>query len=168
MPDELKVIDNQFHVKEFYELKGQVTAFRELFEFQLGALREIIEANFKAIALSTDKALAANDRRLEGMNEFRQSLKDQAATFITRKDFDAQHERVKEDIQKLEISRAEMDAKADQKGVDTKFLAQQKSTNRLFIVAVVAIAISLLAMAVDYFKVPKIVYVPQPKIEQTK
>lgn len=34
-------------------------------------------------------ALAANDRRLDGMNEFRDTLKDQAATFIPRSEYDA-------------------------------------------------------------------------------
>jgi hypothetical protein len=33
---------------------------------------------------ATQVALAANEKRLDGMNEFRQSLRDQNATFVTR------------------------------------------------------------------------------------
>jgi hypothetical protein len=38
-------------------------------------------------------ALVASDKRLDGMNEFRDSLKDQAGTFVTRKELEAiEHE----------------------------------------------------------------------------
>ena len=152
MEENANITDNQFHIKEFYILTGEVKAIKELFTFQLGSLRELIEANFKAIEVATNKALNANDKRLDVMNEFRQALKDQTGTFITRKDFDTQHERVREDIQRLEISRAEMDAKADQSKVDTRFQGNQKTMNRLMLFNIISIGIALLAIAVSFYR----------------
>lgn len=144
--------NNQFHIKEFYELQGEVKTLREMFESQFRSLKEVIELNFNAINKATDKALTANDKRLEGMNEFRDTLKDQAASFITRKDFDAQHEAVKENIQRLEISRAEMDSKANQKTMDIKFVEAKSSQNKILAIAVIAVLVSIvMPLIINYF-----------------
>lgn len=39
-----------------------------------------------------DRATAAMDRRLEGMNEFRATLKDQAGTFVSRDSYEERHD----------------------------------------------------------------------------
>jgi hypothetical protein len=165
-------INNQFHIKEFYVLQGEVKTLREMFESQFKSLKELIELNFKTINMATEKALMANDKRLDAMNEIKGAMKDQAAHFPTREeldprlstiedilgkvvlrsDFDNQHERVREDIRKLEISKAEMNAKADQKGVDNKFEGAQKQSNRLTIFTIISIAIAILAVITNYFK----------------
>ena len=143
---------NEFHIKEFYQLQGEVKGIKDNFDLQFKSLRELINANFAAIARSTDKALEANDKRLEGMNEFRDTLKDQTSTFITKRDFENQHDRVKEDIKRLEISKAEMNAKADQKATDDKFASIQITTNRVVIFTIISIAIAIIGLLIDYFK----------------
>jgi hypothetical protein len=52
------------------------------------------------------------ERRLEGMNEFRDQLRDQAARFVTREEAAIIHERFVEDIRSLRESRAELQGKA--------------------------------------------------------
>lgn len=46
--------------------------------------RQLAEAQFKNISDNITKATVSMDKRLDGMNEFRDTLKDQAGTFITR------------------------------------------------------------------------------------
>lgn len=55
----------------------------------VGALLLLQRERDKAVTT----ALEANERRLDGMNEFRASLKDQGATFITRKEAEARNAR---------------------------------------------------------------------------
>ena len=51
-------------------------------------LREYVDQRFDSADRSLDKATAAMDKRLDAMNEFRQSLRDQNATFVTRELYD--------------------------------------------------------------------------------
>lgn len=43
-----------------------------------------MDAELQAVREAVNKANAANEKRFEGVNEFREQLKDQAGTFITR------------------------------------------------------------------------------------
>lgn len=83
--------------------------------------------------ISIDKALTLAreqlETRLEGMNEFRQSLKDQATQFVTK----AEHRFILDDIRELRESRAELRGKASQASVYIAWL-----------LAVVSIFINLL------------------------
>ena len=67
--------------------------------------------------VSIDKALGLAhcqmEKRLDGMNEFRQALKDQASEFITKNEY----KRTVEDIRELRESRAELKGKASQLSV---------------------------------------------------
>ena len=53
-----------------------------------------IQAALVSAEKAVGKAEAASERRFEGVNEFRQTLSDQAATFPTRGEVNAQIERV--------------------------------------------------------------------------
>jgi hypothetical protein len=95
------------------------------------SLREYIEAKFisndKALALALDnlniklagmdRAVSmdkvALDKRLEGMNEFRNALKDQQVEFIRR----PEHAMIVADVRSLRDSRATLEGKADQGAV---------------------------------------------------
>ena len=55
---------------------------------ELITLREFLEARLEHIEEKTRLATAALDKRLEGMNEFRDTLKDQASRFVTRTDLE--------------------------------------------------------------------------------
>jgi hypothetical protein len=48
------------------------------------ALKEYFEARLTAIAEATKVAQQSMDKRLDGMNEFRKALTDQAANMVTR------------------------------------------------------------------------------------
>lgn len=53
------------------------------------SLREYIEARLDAIEKATNLAKEQMNYRLEGMNEFREQLNRQAATFVTNKELNA-------------------------------------------------------------------------------
>lgn len=96
-------------------------------EWTLASLRIYLEALIAAVAaqLSEHKvaadravssALMAMEKRLDGMNAFRQALADQTATFITRTEADAEHRRLQTALDELWVAvrlsmpRAEVEA----------------------------------------------------------
>lgn len=62
-------------IKEYVDMQAQLN--REL-------MLKLIEVNNDNINDNVIRANTAMDKRLDGMNEFRDTLKDQSATFITR------------------------------------------------------------------------------------
>ena len=98
---------------------------------------EEITTRIDALEKSLASYSASMDKRLESMNEFRASLKDQASTFITR----TEHEFVLGQINDLKLSRAEMAGKASQKAV-----------NVAFIISVMGIFLSIIAIIIKLFQ----------------
>ena len=54
-------------------------------------LRDYLEAKLHATERALDLSRAELERRLESMNEFREQLRCQAATFLTRQEFEAKY-----------------------------------------------------------------------------
>lgn len=50
------------------------------------SLRDYIDTRFNSVQCAVDKAEKSMSERLHGMNEFRDTLKDQAAKFVTREE----------------------------------------------------------------------------------
>jgi hypothetical protein len=92
----------------------------EIFESKLNEIRTLIDANDKAydqrfvssreatqLALSSaeravTKAEVANEKRLDSVNEFRQTLSDQQKNLITRKEVDLMNKNIIDKISKVE------------------------------------------------------------------
>jgi len=74
------------------------------------SLREYVEVRLdemgKAITIARDQM----EKRLDSMNEFRQSLRDQNTLFVTKE----MHEKVEEDIRELRTFKDEQSGKASQ------------------------------------------------------
>ena len=79
---------------------------------KIKAIYAYIDLKTLAIDKSTSLAKESMERRLEGMNEFRDALKDQTARFITKEDFEKQHQRAIDDIKILRESKANLEGKA--------------------------------------------------------
>ncbi len=79
---------------------------REVVDFKLAALDRLIHARAAAIERATLLAAATLDKRLEGMNEFRDALKDQTALFVTKVDVASRFGALEQRLQSLEMSRA--------------------------------------------------------------
>jgi hypothetical protein len=99
------------------------------FDAKLAALERLMCVKIVALEKSTQDRLAELDRattlaaltlreRLEGMNEFRAQLKDQAATFISRTELKAFEQIVEADLRSLRQARDEAKGKASQQAVN--------------------------------------------------
>lgn len=118
--------DNSFDYKEGVTLKEFLTN-------KIKALEDKMEMTFKLNQTAIDKAEVLMNDRLAGMNEFREALKDQANTFITRIECKNGSSRRDEDIRNLQLSKAILEGKASQVSVN------------------VALAISLIGLLVGLF-----------------
>lgn len=81
------------------------------------SLRDYFDSKITSLDKATSVASSNMERRLEGMNEFRAQLKDQAALFFTRAEHQAYLEKVDADIRVLRESKATLEVKASQKAV---------------------------------------------------
>ncbi len=71
---------------------------------QDAAVKSALDTSEKAIF----KAESATERRFEGVNEFRQTLADQAATLMPRAEYNAQHKALEEKVAGLETRIGEL------------------------------------------------------------
>lgn len=69
-------------MKDYIDMQAELN--RQLAICRSEANRTIADVQFQNISDNVNKANTANEKRFEGVNEFRQQLKDQANTFITR------------------------------------------------------------------------------------
>jgi len=81
-------------------------------------LKEYFDEKFKLLDRANEVAFRAMERRLEGMNEFRDTLRDQATRFITRDEFTIIKDRLDSDIRVLRDFKSELTGKASQASVN--------------------------------------------------
>jgi hypothetical protein len=68
-----------------------VNTLRELMEQRFTDSDKAIQAALQAAKEAVGKAEIASEKRFDSVNEFRQSLSDQTATFIPRTEYDVQY-----------------------------------------------------------------------------
>ncbi len=81
-----------------------------------------IEDRFLWLEKITTTTADGLERRLEGMNEFRDTLRDQASRFCTRDEMNTLHKLVEADLRTLRESAAELKGKASQNGLNVALL----------------------------------------------
>jgi hypothetical protein len=104
------------------------------------SLVKYFDMRIENIEQNTKIALASADKRLDGMNEFRDTLKDQANTFATRKEVDLQVSKMEEDIKMLTASKNILEGKASQSSVIIAYIISAIS----IIIAVASLVLNLL------------------------
>jgi hypothetical protein len=88
-------------------------SLREHLEDKINDLDKRVDLINRMNQIAVDKAVSVIDDRLTIMNEFRNAMKDQQSTFVTKAQFDIACERLKS----LEITGAKIEGKASQKEV---------------------------------------------------
>jgi len=78
------------------------------------SLREYLESRIAAVEKAIEVANQAMQKRLEGMNEFRSALKDQAGLHVTRAEMDIKLNVLCEQLRDLQNYKATMEGKASQ------------------------------------------------------
>jgi hypothetical protein len=105
------------------------------------SLKEYVDLKIGAIDKATSVAYASMEKRLEGMNEFRNQLKDQNITFITKAEYSAHMNKIEEDIRILRESKAQLEGKASQSDV-----------NSLRLISYISLAIGLSGLLITLIK----------------
>jgi hypothetical protein len=92
-------------------------SLREYFDNRFNELRQYMDIKFDSIEKSTCLAQDNLNTRLETMNEFRNSMKDQASHYITRTEHESLIMKYDADIRVLRESQAEARGKASMNSV---------------------------------------------------
>ena len=110
---------------------------RDFLEQRINDSEAKFELNLKLNNVAQEKADQKMESRLQGMNEFREQLKTQASTFMSRDFYDARHSELQKQVDDLRLNRANLEGKASQQSVMIAFL-----------IAIAGIAISVISLFV--------------------
>jgi len=110
-----------------------MVSFYKYFQREISNLKELLISKIDGIIKSIDVALVELKERLKGMNEFRDTLKDQASMFVTREEMSSRIAGLEKQVDELRISKAQLEGKAD-----------QNSVNRALMIALVGILFGLI------------------------
>jgi outer membrane PBP1 activator LpoA protein len=115
-------------------LENEKVNLKEYINAQIVYTEKLFETRIQALEKTTSIAASQMEKRLESMNEFRQQLKDQSNTFVTRNE----HQFVLDDIRSLRDSRNLLVGKANQEDV-----------NKIKNVVIIGIVISIIGSIVE-------------------
>jgi len=82
------------------------------------SMTKYVDARIDEVKDAVKPALTSMDKRLDGMNEFRDTLKDQAARFVTREEMNLVVDRLRADIKELQLAKALLEGKASEESVN--------------------------------------------------
>jgi hypothetical protein len=99
-----------------FNYKDSVT-LKEYFKDMAAEMCEVNRIRFESQDKALNLARESLEKRLEGMNEFRQAIKDQQSTFLTHNEYNAKHDLLQTQVDQLRLKGAELSGKADQKSV---------------------------------------------------
>lgn len=92
-------------------------SLREYFDNRFNELKNYMDLKFTSLDKSTCLAQDNLNNRLENMNEFRESLKDQTKSYITRTEHEALITKYDSDIRVLREANAKAEGKASMNSV---------------------------------------------------
>jgi len=99
-------------------------SIKEYFDSKIVELKNYMDTRFNAIDDSTKLAASNWNARLESMNHFRESMKDQTRQYITRVEYNGNADKISSDIRFLRECIAKNEGKASQQSVNvTMFFA---------------------------------------------
>jgi hypothetical protein len=106
------------------------------------SLRDYFERLIAEQNKATAVAYQSMERRLDGMNEFRDTLRDQGVTYLTKSEYHMAHGAIEKDVRELRESRALLEGKASQSSVN--FVTVMSVVG--LIMGIIGIALRLLGM----------------------
>ena len=87
-----------------------IDTLKQIMDERFSSREKLMDERFNSQDKAITKAETANEKRFDGVNEFRLQLKDQASTFITR----TEHDALLDNVKKLEAFQATMQGSATQ------------------------------------------------------
>jgi hypothetical protein len=110
-------------------VESQDVKLREYLEVLIGNLEKRMDERYEAQERAITVAREAAEKRLDKMNEFRETLRDQSKTFVTKSDLEAYQRLVNtqigantDDIKDIQLSDAALAGKASQSQVIVSYL----------------------------------------------
>jgi hypothetical protein len=91
-------------LKEHHDAK--ITALEKQLTLSINSVKDNIAVALAASEKAIGKAELASERRFEGVNEFRATLSDQAATFLPRAEYSVQHKSMADRLDAMEKQRS--------------------------------------------------------------
>jgi hypothetical protein len=113
-------------------------------ENRINHQREVSDSRFMSIEEARRLAKIEQDKRLDGMNEFRETLRDQASTFMTRRDYDVRHQDLVNRIESAEKVQAAATARIEGRAGLSSWIAPNAPAIISLIVAIAALAVVVL------------------------
>lgn len=108
---------------------------------KLVSMKDYVDMRFAEVEKARRDALAAMETRLAAMNEFRDTLRDQAGKFVTREELETELRVIEADIRILRDSKNLLEGKAS-----------QSALNLTLGLAFLGILLSIVALLLDVFK----------------
>ena len=103
-----------------------IDSLKEYLDKRIDDMCENSEKSVRDAKETADKAIELNtkslEKRLDSMNEFREHLRDQDATFITRNEYTVQHKLLTDKIDQLNIFAGIAQEKASQSSVNVGYV----------------------------------------------
>jgi hypothetical protein len=132
-------------------------SLKEYFDTRFDSLEKYIDGRFTSIYKSTETALVANEKRLDGLNELRTLVENRDKMFATiavvdslEKATRAEIERLRSSIESLNITRAELSSKVDQSQLKEKADKSQITTPT--IASGFAVVMGLITIIIELIK----------------
>ena len=122
------------------DVERRVEDLKDFLEMRIDNLDRMLGERITAVERGITHAESEMKNRLEGMNEFREQLRAQASTFVTKGEYDLSCDRTEDDIRSLREFRATIDAKASQSAVNVAYILNGLA----LAVAVLSVIISIL------------------------
>ena len=104
------------------------------------SLKEYIISLIDGVKESVNVAREAMDKRLNGMNEFRDTLKDQASRFVTRDEVNTKIDNMASQLEELKLNKAMLEGKAS-----------QSSATTALIFGIVGVILSVVGLVMSFF-----------------
>lgn len=129
------------------DIKDFISFEKELMDEKLRRIKEELKLEKELTGIKINNvehaiviAASSMEKRLDGMNEFRNAMADQNAQFLTKSSFDVLHERVEKDVKDLLNYKWTSEGKAS-----------QTSMIITLIISIVGILIGIFSIALRFF-----------------
>jgi phage regulator Rha-like protein len=105
------------------------------------SLKEFFLVKFDSLDKALELQAKEYERRLSDLNHEAEQLKSMQSTYMPRELYENNHEVIRKQIDELILNKAKLEGKAD-----------QDSVNRVFIISVAGILVSIVAVIIHWLK----------------
>ena len=125
---------------------------REFFDAKLSYIEKQFELSMRSIREATNLAKTEIDIRLQGMNEWRATVKDQTRTFVTRLEHDSMVKGFNIEIKRLNENKSFLEGKVEGKADKEALSSIRKSNIYMMMGIIVAVIFGIASLIINIIK----------------